>query len=437
MKIVIDAYNLGLLQGTGIATYARVLSRILSAAGHEVFPLYGLRKVDAGSAYTWAQFLQRLSIYGEENNSYSFVRDLDFSLGMVRGVMYLPLEAKQITVNSHIVDAPLRSRLPAYTNLFNTPSLYRLAQASSFLKGKTISIRFPHPIDVLHLTCPLALSCRGVAKIVTVHDIIPLVLPTSTKVNLKHYSRSMVSSLHDANMIFAVSEHTKNDLVRHFQVPENKIHVTYQSVQIPQQYKQIHADALSDFLDRHFNLRQKEYFLFYGAIEPKKNVARILEAFAIAKTDYPILIVGKDGWLHADVDAFFEQQDALTRGKVNNRFIRVPYVSHHALMHLIKGARGLVFPSLYEGFGLPVLEAMEMGCPVITSHVSALSEVGGDAVHYVDPYDVNDIAAAIDQFAADDNYISSLVDKGYAQAKQYSPQRYQERLMQGYEKALS
>jgi len=242
--------------------------------------------------------------------------------------------------------------------------------------------------------------------------------------NLKHYKRSLNASIRDANMIFAVSEHSKNDLVRNFDIPENKIHVTYQSVQIPEQYKQIDTHALSDFLDRQFNLKQKEYFLLYGAIEPKKNVARILEAFAIAKTDYPILIVGKDGWLHADVDAFFRQQDALKRGKINNRFIRVPHMSSHSLMHLIKGARGLVFPWLYEGFGLPVLEAMEMGCPVITSHVSALPEVGGDAVHYVDPYDVSDIAAAIDRFAADDAYTASLVAKGSAQAKRFSSERY-------------
>lgn len=436
MRIAVDAFNLGLLQGTGIATYAKELCRMLSKVGHEVFPLYGLRKIDPRFENAWGQFLQRLSIHGEESNRQSLVRDADFLLSVVSSLFSIPLQAKQIKINKNIVDTPLQQRLPVCTKLFNVPYLYQVSQIGSLLTGRQTFVKFPSPIDVLHLTCPLPLKIRGAAKIVTLHDIIPAVLPTSTAMNLKHYLKLTGSAVHDANMIFAVSEHSKNDLIRHFDIPENKVHVTYQSVQIPEQYKNIDSVELGDFLQSHFNLKHKKYFLFYGAIEPKKNVARILEAFSIAKTDYPIVVVGKNGWLHADVDVFFQQHESFRRSKTKKRFIRIPYVSFNMLMRLVKGARGLVFPSLYEGFGLPILEAMELGCPVITSRVSSLPEIGGEAVHYVDPYDINDIASAVNKLSDDESYAETLVQKGYAQAEKFSVDRYLDRLRLGYEKAL-
>jgi glycosyltransferase involved in cell wall biosynthesis len=116
------------------------------------------------------------------------------------------------------------------------------------------------------------------------------------------------------------------------------------------------------------------------------------------------------------------------------QFRRIPYASFETLMYLLKGARGLVFPSLYEGFGLPVLEAMQMDCPVITSNSSSLPEVGGDAVHYVDPFDVHSIAEAIDLFSSDDAYINSLVEKGKLQAERFSPELHYQRIEAAYKR---
>jgi glycosyltransferase involved in cell wall biosynthesis len=99
---------------------------------------------------------------------------------------------------------------------------------------------------------------------------------------------------------------------------------------------------------------------------------------------------------------------------------------------LLKGARGLVFPSLYEGFGIPVLEAMLMGCPVITSKSSSLPEVGGDAVLYADPLDVSDIARAIDALATDDELCAELIERGKRQAARFSKERHIAKLEEGY-----
>ena len=101
-------------------------------------------------------------------------------------------------------------------------------------------------------------------------------------------------------------------------------------------------------------------------------------------------------------------------------------------MYLVRGARGLVFPSLYEGFGLPVLEAMQCGCAVITSNGTSLPEVAGDAAHYVDPFSLSDLVSALERFSVDDEYVGSLEKKGHVQARKFSAEQHCARLREGY-----
>ncbi|MDP2902341.1 MAG: glycosyltransferase family 1 protein [Methylovulum sp.] len=435
MKIAIDGFNLGFAQGTGIATYARELSKILAANNHEIYTCYGLNGVGQNSKVAWPRFVQNLTLQGESGR-------YDFAKWGCYGGRYLlkhllrqPIQATVVPIDPKVDISAVVDRLPV-AELLNIPSVFRVSQLYSLALNRPLEISFPSDkkVDIFHATCPLPIAMRDVANVVTFHDIIPLVLPQSTEVNLSHYQRILKLSIDNADMIFTVSEHSRHDLISYFDVPEDKVYVTYQAVDIPAHYRGLDDDVVSLFLERNFGLKRNEYFLFFGAVEPKKNIARIIEAMTIAKTDYPIVIVGKDGWLYDDVNRLLGQLHKRASGK--RRFRRIEYVPFRQLAFLLKGACGLVFPSLYEGFGLPVLEAMLMKCPVITSNVSSLPEVGGDAVLYVNPLDVGEIAAAIDSLAYDRGLRSGLIERGLIQAEKFSPSNHLQRLEKGYQRAM-
>jgi glycosyltransferase involved in cell wall biosynthesis len=435
MKIAIDAFNLGLHQGTGIATYGRELADLLGKSGNDIFPIYGLDNLSIDKNLSYAKFIQKLGVEGQSSKKDFLLWGAKFVLGMPSHILGIPFDANYIEKNEHISLGSVKEKLPFSKNILNTSSIYRISQAYSFFSKKVTKIRLPIDVDIFHLTSPLPISISKVPKIVTVHDIIPIVLPASTEVNLTHYRSMINASLKDADLIFTVSEFSKNDLMKFFNIQENRIHVTYQSVNIPNKYKNFTKSEVSSFLENTHKLNFGEYFLYYGAIEPKKNVARIIESFTRSKTDFPIVIVGKNGWLFNDVDNLLQSLHQNESGR--RRFRRIPYSSFQNLMLLLKGARGFIFPSLYEGFGLPVLEAMQMGCPVITSNTSSLPEVGGNAVHYVDPYDTDSIVSAVDRFSSDNDYLYNLIQAGYIQSEKFSQSAHLKLLLQGYEAVLN
>lgn len=154
-----------------------------------------------------------------------------------------------------------------------------------------------------------------------------------------------------------------------------------------------------------------------------------MEAFSLTKTDYPLVIVGKDGWLYNDVKDFLKNAN-------KKKFKRIHYLPFSHLMMLLKSAKALIFPSVYEGFGLPVLEAMLMGCPVITSNTTSIPEIGGDAVSYIDPMDVNDIARRVDLISDDQKLCDQLIERGYVQSEKFSPENHYKKLIGVYNKCV-
>jgi Glycosyltransferase len=292
-----------------------------------------------------------------------------------------------------------------------------------------ISFKDNLKVDIFHRTLPLPIYMKKALNVVTVHDIIPITLPHSTKVNLRHYSNMTHASLNKANLIFSVSEQTKRDLINNFNISEDKIHVTYQSSDIHDSYKKVDDHKLKEFLHLRFGLKMNNYFLYYGNIEPKKNIRRLCEAFIQARTELPLVIVGNDAWLFKDVTNYISSLQASQK-----KILRIPYLGYSDLMLLLKGAKGLLFPSLYEGFGLPVLEAMQLGVPVVTSNTSSLPEIGGDAVHYVDPLSLDSLISAIEKFSNDSGYLTTLTVRGISQSAKFTRERHLERISQGYSK---
>jgi len=246
--------------------------------------------------------------------------------------------------------------------------------------------------------------------------------------------------LKKADHIVTISECSKRDIMTLFGIEESRITNTYQAIDIPQAIIERPADAIANELSGVFGLDKGKYLLFYGSFEPKKNVNRIVQAFLGAKIDIPLVVVTAQNWSSDDearlLNQILDEDRVYDRSKERRRIRRYEYLPFRLLMTLIQGARGVVFPSLYEGFGLPVLEAMTLGTPCITSTTSSTPEVAGDACLLVDPYKVDEIRKAMVQLAQDDDLYNELSRRGRKQAELFSRDVYQKNIADLYARFL-
>jgi glycosyltransferase involved in cell wall biosynthesis len=267
---------------------------------------------------------------------------------------------------------------------------------------------------LFHATEHLLLPLRGVPTVLTVHDLIFRHLPQHHKpLNRWYLNATMPLYCRRADRIIAISQATRRDLMAAYDVPAEKITVIPEAAD-PQFHPQP-PETVSIVCTR-YRLPPR-YLLFVGTIEPRKNLGRLLDAFedlhAERLTD-GLVIVGRRGWLTAD---FFAQ---LERSPARDAVIFPGYVPDPDLPAIYAGAQALVFPSLYEGFGLPVLEAMACGTPVVASRASSIPEVGGDAARYFDPRDPDELLTQIRPILSDDALAADLRTQGLAQADRFS-----------------
>jgi glycosyltransferase involved in cell wall biosynthesis len=223
-----------------------------------------------------------------------------------------------------------------------------------------------------------------------------------------------------ADHVFAVSQSSKRDLARAFRIPETKITVVYNAVDERFLTEPLPADA-DRILERH--AVNSPYVLYAGNIRPQKNLPRLIEAFAVAKAELrgnpefaqlKLLVIGEALTRHADL------RRAVVRARVREDVRFLGFVPSPVLRVFYSRALAFLFPSLYEGFGLPPLEAMAHGTPVLTSNVSSLPEVFDDAALLVNPENVFDIARGIRQILTDTVLRQTLRRRGYERARMYS-----------------
>lgn len=240
-------------------------------------------------------------------------------------------------------------------------------------------------------------------------------------------------SVKKAKKIFTISKSSKNDIIKVYRVSEDKVVVTYPGIKVKSQMLKIKsAIQNSKLLKERYNIEGK-YILFVGTLQPRKNIVRLIEAFGRihprsapqtqhhlggGRMDSPevnsLIIVGKKGWMYEDI------LKAPKKFGIEDRVRFLDFVSDEDLALFYKNALCFVLCSLYEGFGLPVLEAMKYGCPVITSNVSSLPEAGGDAAIYVDPENVDDIASKMKLLMTNEKLRKEMIKKGYKQIKKFS-----------------
>lgn len=432
MKVMIDGYNLGLEKGTGIATYARNLSYCAHALGHDVRILYGgkqapgviplLKEIaffdtNAGSPPAWLVKLRE--IYSLFAAPYGHL-------------------ATQVPITGAVVADGFKSRLPYYDSIWNAPDLFgRSFTAFSFFRllSRVVMRDRPH---LMHWTYPLALRVVGARNIYTFHDLIPLRLPYTTLDNKRRYLRLCMRLARRANHIVTVSECSRQDIINLLGVKPEKVTNTYQAVTIPDKYRNKPADIVKMEVEGTFGLRYKEYFLFYGAIEPKKNIGRLIEAYLGSGVETPLVILGSHAWKsEQELRLLYDDhiRSLITVGdetRVKRRVVRLDYAPFPLLVSLIRGAKATCFPSLYEGFGLPVLESMLLGTPVLTSNTSSIPEVAGDAAYLVDPYDTREMAHAIRELDSNEALRAELIGKGLKQAAKFNEDIYQKRISELY-----
>jgi glycosyltransferase involved in cell wall biosynthesis len=341
-----------------------------------------------------------------------------------------------ITPTGEIVGPP--GQASTHT-LWAAQDIFQRANFGLRVNGRFTSVSFAESPDArrpdaVHWTCPLPMRDPGARNFYTIHDLIPLRLPYATLENKRMFHGLCARICREADHVVTVSETSRADIIRMFGVDENRITNTYQAVDIPGSLRDRPAAEVSGDIEGMFNLPWKGYFLFFGSIEPKKNLPRIIEAYLSANVRDPLIIVGADAWLAANETALL-YDDIIRMGKVSDgvwrradRIRRYDFLPFPVLVNLIRGAKGVLFPSLYEGFGLPVLEAMQLGTPVLASTGGALPEVAGDGALLVDPFDVQAIKRGIIALDADEGLREALAERGAARAEHFSVRAYEERL---------
>jgi glycosyltransferase involved in cell wall biosynthesis len=416
--ILIDGYNLELKQGTGVKTYTLALIQALARLGARVSVLWSYQK-------SRVPLLQEVLL--RERNRAPLGR-LAYTLHGCRSLLGLAAQASSHLRAGRVLllgeDAALAEVL--HRSYF-LPNCYTLANHLSRSLGTTLRVRIKDQVDAWHTTYPLPLEVRGSSKVTTVHDLIPLKMPWATTDDKRFFYRTVKDALERSALVLTVSEHAKSDILDVYKVPPERVQAVHQAIP----YGQVHIppEEVARRL-RLYRLRPQGYLLFVSAIQPRKNLGRLCQALAYLDCKLPLVVVGAKGWL-------WEEELRYARPLAAKKRIRfLNHVPHAHLHALYAGALFFAFPSLYEGFGLPPLEAMAHGCPVLTSNTSCLPEVCGDAALYVDPYDVRDLADKVTTLIGDERLRGQLRENGWKRIERYNLENYSQRLLTAYSRVL-
>lgn len=238
-------------------------------------------------------------------------------------------------------------------------------------------------VDIFHSSDWIQPKTKA-KKVTTYHDVIPLKYPQWSHPKIVEVHKKRLELVEkEIDIVIAVSEATKKDLLEVSKIPQEKIVVIYEGVD--NKFKQMEQDVIKEFRKKY--QLPDEFILSFGGIGERKNIARIKEACK----GYNLIVTGEDIWVEDE---------------------ELPLLYNSALM--------LLYPSLYEGFGLPIIEAMACGTPVITSNVSSMPEVGGEAARYIDPTDLDETRGAIREIRESGKIREGMIKKGFEQAKKFS-----------------
>jgi glycosyltransferase involved in cell wall biosynthesis len=323
----------------------------------------------------------------------------------------------EITLITPYPDSPL----PWYREFptYPVPQLRRVPLAASLGNWTLHRAASDLDLDVLHDPCgiaPFAFPAPRYRRVTTVHDAVPLVMPRVQPLATRLIFRTLIPAARfTADAVLTVSRASAHDLTHHLGIPEHKLYVTPNGVAPPLELPDEEIERRLADLEV-----SAPYFLYVGALNPRKNLERVLEAFARLEERRPemqLVVVGPDTWW-ADA-TFARARELRAQGRLAGlRF--TGYVEERTLQALYRRATALVYVSLYEGFGLPALEAMVHGTAVIGSDRSAIPEAVGDAGVLVDPCDVGAIADAMERVVSSPELRADLARRGRERAARFT-----------------
>jgi glycosyltransferase involved in cell wall biosynthesis len=319
-------------------------------------------------------------------------------------------------------------------------STHDMTLKNVYLDSRVIQdIAIQHRARIVHFTYNWSFPLRRkVPCVLTMHDVIPLKI----REDIPWWRNNLVyrpavrwaARLNDA--IVTISNHSKKDIIAHAGIPGSKVRVIYNGVRMPHD---VDADAVWESLEGRHKIG-KDFVLNVGGIHERKNVPRLIEAFSrlIREHGYEgnLAVTGKTTEFEYLERMKRECDQAVARNNVQGRVIFTQFVSEEELDLLQSRCRLLVYPSLYEGFGLPILEAMARGRPVVASNLTAMPEVAGDAAVLVDPLDTGALAAAMARVLEDESLRAELIKKGKDRVKAFTWERTGEQLVELYESLI-
>ncbi len=351
-------------------------------------------------------------------------------------IMIIGIDGNEANVDSHVGVSVYTLNLLTYFQKNSNDSvrfnIYLKNKPKNFLPEQTKNFRYitvPGPIAWSQIFLPLYLnthrpddiflspahySPRSLRSplIVTIHDLSYFYYPDEfLKKDLYKLTNWTKDSITKAKKIIAVSKTTKKDILKFYNVPEEKVSVIYNGYEKNDTNENKDDNTNTDLSDL------KKYILYVGTIQPRKNLTTLIEAFAKFHTeqpDYKLIIVGRKGWLYEEIFNKVKEMN------VEDSVIFTGYLPDSTVKKLYKDAFCFVLPSLYEGFGLPVLEAMSMGCPVIASFSSSLPEIGGEACLYFDPKNPAELTEKMNTLLQSSELRAELIQKGKERVKEFS-----------------
>ncbi|GCA90515.1 glycosyltransferase family 4 protein [Microcystis aeruginosa] len=293
-----------------------------------------------------------------------------------------------------------------------------------------ILTRFPNPLipylenfldspDILHGLDHVVYPCRQSRKVMTIHDVTFMKYPQFVTGIVKTYTQRIKQSLQWTDLVIANSASTKRDIIEYLGVNPEKIFVT----PLASRYSSLPNYPSSLTIT-------KPYLLFVSTLEPRKNIINLITAFNYLKDryklDHNLILIGKKGWKYEPI---FEK---ISQSPFRDSIQHLDYLADDLVADYYQKADVFIYPSFYEGFGLPVLEAMTLGCPVVTANTASLPEVTGDSAILINPDNPLEIAGAIYQVISDTSLRQELITKGKKQAAKFSWQKTAQATIKAY-----
>ena len=365
-------------QGTGVATYAQGLLRALPLIGLERMVLYSTSHADSR--------IRRLLAASQRRCIAAHFGD----------------------------DSQNRDPKPLFAR-----DLFRRAHVHFSLYGKLLRIKLPTAPGVMHWTYPVPMVIDGWANIYTVHDLIPLSRPELSDIAPERLRATLLAIAREASRILTVSDASRNEIA------QSRI---FDGVEIVNAGQVVEYSAIPSEAPLPCGLKVRGFFLFCGSLEPRKNLVRLLRAYRQSAVDLPLVLVGPVGANGSVIQAEI--------GRSKN-VIRLGFLPREDLVRLISSARAVLFPSLAEGFGLPVAEAMAAGTAAMASEIASLREIAGHAALFVDPYSIENMANAIAELARNDALVEKLQADGINRSSQFNLITFASRLSITYQAAIS